>query len=107
MDNHILAIVSEVLLDKRIFNESHVGCHCSSGSKFQHRSLVASCFQLLVAWFKTGDCCFYNKRYNTERCNANCPCILNLSYIYINRGHSSGHVHFLELFRKKRMDDTR
>ena len=51
MDNHILAIVSEVLLDKRVVNESHVGCHCSSGCKFQHRSLVNSCFQLPVAWF--------------------------------------------------------
>jgi len=60
MDNHILAIISEVLFDKRIFSESHVGCHCSSVSKFQCRFLVVSCFQLPVAWFKTGDCCFYN-----------------------------------------------
>ena len=37
MDNHILTIISEVLLDNRIFNESHVGCHCSSGSNFQNR----------------------------------------------------------------------
>ena len=39
MDDHILSIVSEVLFDKRVVNESHVGRHCFSGSKFQNRSL--------------------------------------------------------------------
>ena len=39
MDDHILSIVSEVLFDKTVVNESDVGRHCSSFSKFQNRSL--------------------------------------------------------------------
>ena len=39
MDDHILSIVSKVLFDKRVVDESHVGRHCFSGSNFQNRSL--------------------------------------------------------------------
>ena len=48
MDDHILSIVSEVLFDKTVVNESYVGRHCSSGSK-----LTDSC-EKSVATF----CCF-------------------------------------------------
>ena len=50
MDSHTASIISKVLIDKSVLDESHIGCHCCSMScsKLFLNSLLACCFQLLV-----------------------------------------------------------
>ena len=50
MDSHTASIISKVLIDKSVLDESHIGCHCCSMScsKLFFNSLLACYFQLLA-----------------------------------------------------------